>query len=76
MCRKLFAVIVIIVALLMGILVSVLPQDRLADLFYVSRFIEVMIPILGVGALIKYLCCCQGGCKCKACCKSEDKPQM
>lgn len=68
MCRKAFAVIVILVALLMGILVSVLPQDRLADLFYVSRFIEVMIPILGVGALIKYLFSCHSYC---AACKTK-----
>lgn len=58
MCRKVFAVIFLILALVMGIAVSVLPQERLADLFYVSRFIEVMIPILGVGALIKYLFSC------------------
>jgi hypothetical protein len=55
-----FSRIVLIIAVLMGILVSVLPQEHLANLFYVSRFIEVMIPILGVGALIKYLFSCNG----------------
>lgn len=55
MCRKLFAVLIVLLALVMAVLVSVLPQDRLASLFYISRFIEVMIPILGAGALIKYL---------------------
>lgn len=58
MCRKMFPIIVVLIALLMAVLVSVLPQDRLANLFYVSRFIEVMIPVLGAGALIKYLFCC------------------
>jgi ABC-type sugar transport system permease subunit len=71
MCRKLFAVLIIVLALLIAVLVSVLPQDKLAGLFYVSRFIEVMIPVLGAGALIKYLfacgssACCCGGAVCK-----------
>lgn len=58
MFGKLIAVIFLILALLMGIAVSALPQDRLADLFFVSRFIEVMIPVLAVGALLKYLFSC------------------
>ncbi|MDF3055646.1 MAG: hypothetical protein K0Q74_1553 [Gammaproteobacteria bacterium] len=58
MCRKIFAGFFFILALVMGLLVSILPQDQLANLFYVSRFIEVMIPILGVGALLKYLFFC------------------
>jgi len=60
MCRKLFAVFIVVVALLVAVLVSVLPQDKLASLFYVSRFVEVMIPVLGAGALIKYLFSCNG----------------
>lgn len=63
MCRKLFPVVIFLMALLMAILVSVLPQEKLASLFYVSRFIEVMIPVLGAGALIKYLFSCGGGSK-------------
>lgn len=58
MCNKVFAIIVIIVAIIMAILISVWPQDRLADIFYVSRFFDVMLPILAVGALLKYLFCC------------------
>lgn len=57
MFGKFIAVVFLIIALLMGVAVSVLPQDRLADLFFVSRFIEVMIPVLAVGALVKYLFC-------------------
>ncbi len=57
MGSKIFAIIILILAILMAVLVSVLPQDQLANLFYVSRFFEVMIPILGVGALLKYLFC-------------------
>lgn len=58
MCRKFFAVIFLLLALLMGVMVSVMPPERLQDLIVVSRFIEVMIPILAVGALIKYLFSC------------------
>ncbi len=60
MCRIIWAIIVLIVAVIMAIAVTVLPQERLADLFYVSRFIEIMIPVLGAGALIKYLFSCKG----------------
>jgi hypothetical protein len=65
MCRKLFSIFVLVVALLIATLVSVLSQEKLASLFYLSRFIEVMIPVLGAGALIKYLFSCGmcSGCK-------------
>lgn len=63
MCMKIFAAFFLILALVMGALVSILPQDQLANLFYVSRFIEVMIPILGVGALLKYLFSCRSSSK-------------
>lgn len=66
MCRKLFSVFIIVVALLIAVLVSVLPQDKLPALFYVSRFVEVMIPVLGAGALIKYLFSCAGS-SCSVC---------
>jgi hypothetical protein len=59
MSAKIFSAFFLVLALVMGALVSVLPQDQLANLFYVSRFIEVMIPILGVGALVKYLFGCR-----------------
>jgi len=62
MCRKIFSVVIVLIALVMAVLVSVLPQEKLASLFYASRFVEVMIPFLGAGALIKYLFSC-GACK-------------
>ncbi len=54
-----FTAIIVIIALVMAIAVNLLPPERLGLLVPVSRFFEVMIPILGVGALLKYLCCCQ-----------------
>ncbi len=62
-----FPVFIFLLALVIAVLVSVLPQEHLAGLFYVSRFIEVMIPILGAGALIKYLFSKPGTCsRCKS----------
>jgi len=66
MCKKIYnritAVIVIIIALAMAVTVSVWPQQSLAFVVFVSRFFDVMLPILAVGALLKYLIC--GTCHC------------
>ncbi len=59
MCGRVLAIVFLVLAIIMGIAVSILPQDQLVGLVYVSRFIEVMIPILAVGALIKYLFSCR-----------------
>jgi hypothetical protein len=56
MCGRLLAIIFIGLALLLAILASILPQDKLTSIIYISRFFDVMIPVLAVGALIKYLC--------------------
>lgn len=58
MCKRVFVGFIIAVALILAVLASVLPQQSLASLIYVSRFFDVMLPVLAVGALIKYLCCC------------------
>ena len=63
MC-KVWAVIIIIIALIVAVLASVWPQDRLADIIYITRFFDVMLPILAAGALIKYLFCHHGYGKC------------
>lgn len=57
-CRKLFLGTVFGLAFLMGILVLVLPQEHIDILVHISRFIEAMIPILALGALVKYLFSC------------------
>ena len=56
--KKVFVLVVIGLAVLLGILEAVLPTDRLADLLIIQKFFTGMIPILGVGALIKYIACC------------------
>ena len=55
MCYKVFMIVVIVIALLLAVLATVWPQDRLADVIVVSRFFDVMLPVLAVGALVKYL---------------------
>ncbi len=57
MCSRIFAVIFVIIALLLAITASMLPQDRLASIIYITRFFDIMLPVLAVGALIKYLFC-------------------
>lgn len=62
MCNKITAVVVIVLALAMAVTVSVWPQQSLTFVVFVSRFFDVMLPILAVGALLKYLIC--GNCHC------------
>lgn len=70
MCNKktfhiIIAVVIIVIALALAIAVSIWHQQGLAYIIFVSRFFDVMIPILGVGALIKYL---THSCHCGCCC--------
>lgn len=55
MCSKVLAIIFVLIALILAILASFLPQDRLVSIIYISRFFDIMLPVLAVGALIKYL---------------------
>ncbi|MCK4869609.1 MAG: hypothetical protein KAS93_00690 [Gammaproteobacteria bacterium] len=55
MCTKVLAIVFTIIALILAILVTVWHQQGLALIIYISRFFDVMIPILAVGALLKYL---------------------
>jgi len=55
-CNQTFKYFFSLLALIVAILVSVLPKEHLIYLINITRFFEVMIPILAVGALFKYLC--------------------
>ena len=57
MFKKIFPILVVVVAVLMAVLVSVLPPRPhiVSDLMLLTRFFDVMLPILAVGALVKYL---------------------
>lgn len=60
MSHRIFATVVIIIALVLAIAATIMPPEKLASIIYVSRFFDVMLPILAVGALIKYIVV--GGC--------------
>jgi len=60
-CNKIIGVLVIIVAITLAIVVSIWHQEGLAYIIFISRFFDVMLPVLAVGALLKYLIC---GCGC------------
>lgn len=55
MLGKIFALIIFLIALFLAVSASILPQDRLAGIIYFSRFFDIMLPVLAVGALLKYL---------------------
>ena len=57
-CGQLFKYGILGIALLVAILATILPPAQLQVLSFVSRFFEIMIPFLAVGALVKYLCGC------------------
>ena len=57
-CGKIFSTVILVIALAMAIAVNVMAPEKLGYLVPVSRFFEVMIPVLGVGALLKYLFSC------------------
>lgn len=61
MCSRVFAIVVVIIAVLLAFFASILPQNQLTGIVYFSRFFDIMLPILAVGALIKYLFCFKQG---------------
>lgn len=66
MCNIMLAAVAIGVAVILAFLAVVLPPEKINFLLVISRFFEVMLPILGVGALIKYLlkdCCPKSNCQ-------------
>jgi uncharacterized membrane protein YedE/YeeE len=56
--HTIWAIIIIVIAIIVAILASVWPQERLSDIIYVTRFFDVTLPILAFGALVKYLASC------------------
>jgi hypothetical protein len=80
MCKKLYAAIVILVAIVLAVLVNNVSIDNVDNVMLVVKFFDVMIPVLAVGALIKYIACghrkhcgCASACNCACgkcgCCK-------
>lgn len=69
MCGKLFTAVVVIVAVILAALASLLPPEHLDYVIGISRFFDIMLPVLAVGGLIKYLMCGSKSC-CPGCGKS------
>jgi len=73
MFLRLFIALVILIAIAAGavaVLGVILPHNQLMVHLIIFRdFFDVCLPILGFGALVKYLCSCGCTCGC-GCCKS------
>lgn len=54
MCDKVIRMGTIIVAVLVA-LISVFPMSNAVDMMVVMRFFQAMLPVLAVGALLKFL---------------------
>ena len=63
MAYKLLAVVVTIIAFMLAIVISFWYQPGVKFVIFVGRFFDVMLPVLGVGALIKYLFTCSSSCQ-------------
>lgn len=72
---KKFKVIFTVLAFIAGILAIVLPMEWMPGIVLFTRFFEVAIPVLLVGALLKYIWCGAGaGCNCGCgCCATDAK---
>jgi len=74
-CCKVLIGVIILIALVLALTISFVNpanQKALSYVIFASRFFDVMIPILAVGALLKYLlchkgCCCGEGSKKDSC---------
>lgn len=58
MCNRTFAIVFFVIALALAIYAAVASQAQLVHIIYISRFFDIMLPVLAVGALVKYLWGC------------------
>ena len=56
MCAKIVSWVAMALAVVLAVLAVALPAESIHLVILISRFFEVMLPILAVGALFKYLC--------------------
>lgn len=61
MIMRLFVALIVLVAIIVGILALTLPREEIVKLIIFRDFFDVSLPILGFGALVKYLCSCKHG---------------
>jgi hypothetical protein len=65
MCKKVLPTIFIVIALALAIMMLILQQKAFPIIMHISGFFNVMIPVLAVGALIKYIVGCHAHCCCQ-----------
>lgn len=63
MLMRIFVILIVLIAVLVGVFALVLPRDQLVRLIFFRDFFDITLPILAFGALVKYLCTCCVKCK-------------
>ena len=58
MLLKLFVGLIILVGIFVGVLAIWLPREQFIHLIVFRDFLDVSLPVLAFGALVKYLCTC------------------
>lgn len=71
MWKKTLAIVTILIALALAVVASIWHDVAWDYLFSIGRFFDAMLPVLAVGALIKYIFCCHCSCDCG--CHKKDK---
>lgn len=66
---QLFAAVVILVSIAVGVLALTLPREAVIQVIVFRDFFDTTLPILGFGALVKYLCTFH----CDSCGKNKHK---
>jgi len=64
MFMRMFVTLIVLTAVAVGVFALLLPRDQLVGLIIFRDFFDVTLPILGFGALVKYLCTCTKKCNC------------
>jgi hypothetical protein len=69
MICRIFIALIVIIAVIVGVLALCVNHEDLIRLTRFRDFFDVALPILGFGALVKYMCSCSSRCCCgdKAC---------
>lgn len=67
MIMRLFVAFVVVVAVIAGVLNIAPFRSDVIPLAMFSEFFSTALPILGFGALVKYLCSCNKCCSTKEC---------
>ncbi|EKD54664.1 MAG: hypothetical protein ACD_60C00059G0001 [uncultured bacterium] len=69
MILRTFITLIILISIIVGFM-TVAWREQIVHLIIFRDFFDVSLPILGFGALIKYLCTCSS-CSCGCCSKNK-----